>query len=437
MKISVSGIRGVYGKELGLNEVRKFSRLFASSIIKIGGNCVLANDTRPSSRVISPVVLTTLMEQGINVYNLGMAPTPIVFKEARKYGGGIVLTASHNPPEWNGLKFILNGRGIYENELDVMLKSTPTQSDKVGKEYDIVSDYSIELIDFMKYMENKCTRLAFDLGGGATCGYTEHLFNELRTEFYCINHVAGRFSRNLDPTVDKLIELRKLVVTKQLDFGFAFDTDGDRVVVVDRKGDKLNPDITILFCIAGALKMGMKKFVTSIDTSVSVSKLINLYHGDLHFSKVGEANVVKRMLELEAEAGGEGGSGGFIMPKFNICRDGLLASVIISSLDRNMLEECFKLKSEYHLIRTKIPINSDIYMELIDRLTDTFKSQSSEILTVDGVKVILDDDSWILIRPSNTEHVIRITVESKINHIQPLYKKVMNKIKSMYDPNRH
>ena len=104
MKISVSGVRGIYGGDLTLHNISKFTRLFASSSIKPEGGCVLASDTRPSSRLISQFVAANLMEQGIHVYNLGVAPTPVVFRESRKYAAGIVITATHNPLKWNGLK---------------------------------------------------------------------------------------------------------------------------------------------------------------------------------------------------------------------------------------------------------------------------------------------------------------------------------------------
>ncbi|MBV9668095.1 MAG: hypothetical protein JO327_08195, partial [Nitrososphaeraceae archaeon] len=114
MKISISGIRGIYGSDLNLHEIGKFTRLFASSMIKLDGECVISRDTRPSSRIIAEFVSANLMKEGVDVYNLDVAPTPIAFRESRKYKGGIVITASHNPLEWNGLKFIINGRGLFE-----------------------------------------------------------------------------------------------------------------------------------------------------------------------------------------------------------------------------------------------------------------------------------------------------------------------------------
>ena len=436
MKISISGIRGIYGNDLNLHEVIKFSRLFASCLIKPKGKCVLARDTRHSGKILHQVVSASLMEQGIDVYDLGVAPTPIVFRETRKYGAGVVVTASHNPLEWNGLKFVLDGRGIYEKELDVMLKGTTSAPDTFGKSYDIESDYYNEIFDLIVQTEiktHKAVTLGFDLGGGATCNYVEGLFKKLGHKFHCINDVPGISSRGPDPTTDILFELRTLVQEKELDFGFAFDLDGDRLVVVNNRGEKLNPDSTLLLCVASALKMGMKKFVTSIDTSVSVEKLIKHHHGSSEYSKVGEANVVKRMLELDSDAGGEGSSAGFILPRFNMCRDGLLAAATVSSLDRATINECLRLASEYVQIRSKIPIKSSIHLEVLDKLIELFRSESSQISTIDGVKAIFDEDSWVLVRPSNTEDAIRISVESKANNARSLYNKIMKRVMLIYE----
>jgi phosphomannomutase len=434
MKVSISGIRGIYGNDLNLHEVIKFSRLFASCLIRPRGKCVLARDTRHSGKIILQAVSASLMEQGIDVYDLDVAPTPMVFRETRKYGAGVVVTASHNPLEWNGLKFVVDGRGIYENELDLMLKGTTSTSDKYGKSYNIVSKYLNEIVDFVVQTgTSRAVTLGFDLGGGATCNYVEALFKKLGHKFHCVNDVPGISSRGPDPTIDALNELRTLVQENELDFGFAFDLDGDRLVVVNNRGEKLNPDSTLLLCIASALKMGMKKFVTSIDTSVSVEKLIKSHHGRSECSKVGEANVVKRMLELDADAGGEGSSAGFILPRFNMCRDGLLAAATVSSLDRSTINECLRLASEYVQIRSKISVNSTIHLKLLDKLLDQFGSEASQILTIDGVKAIFDEDSWVLVRPSNTEDAIRISVESKANNAQSLYKKTMEKVKLIYE----
>lgn len=428
MKISISGVRGVYGQDLNLHEVNRFVSQFAD-VIK-SGRCVIARDTRPSGRIIAHTVAAALMAGGIEVYNLGIAPTPAAFREARRYGAGVIITASHNPLEWNGLKFIIDGRGLFERELDAMLKAPGGHKGKFGSEYRISSRYVDEVADVAK--GGAKVKVGVDPGGGAACGYVERLFKKLGHEYYSINGVAGVSSRGPDPTADELADLRALVTANKLDHGFALDLDADRLVVVN-KGEKLSPDATLLLCIARAVKMGMKKFVTSIDTSVAIERYVHDHKGKVAYSKVGEANVVSKMLETNAEAGGEGSSAGFIMPKFNMCRDGLLAAATISTLDRKTVDACLKFASQFTQIRSKIAADSSLHKAVIEKLPDIFKKESSSIMTEDGVKAIIDNDSWVLVRPSNTEHAIRVSVESKAGKAQALYKKASEKVQAAYD----
>ncbi|MGI0037507.1 MAG: phosphomannomutase, partial [Nitrososphaera sp.] len=211
------------------------------------------------------------------------------------------------------------------------------------------------------------------------------------------------------------------------------DLDADRLVVVNRSGEKLNPDVTLLLCIARSVELGMKKFVVSIDTSIAIEKYVKDRNGKVGHSKVGEANVVRKMLEENAEAGGEGSSAGFIMPRFNMCRDGLLAAATISALERKTIDECMTFASQFTQIRSKIPADSSQHKKVIDKLQDVLKAGSTSIITVDGVKAIVDDDSWILVRPSNTEHAIRISVESKSERAEQLYRKASERVQSVYE----
>jgi phosphomannomutase len=372
------------------------------------------------------------MEQGIDVYNLGVAPTPMVFRESRKYNAGLVITASHNPLHWNGLKFIVHGRGLFEDEVNFLSneRSLPTSS-KLGTSIAVTSDYVNEVSNLISNKNN--ARFALDPGGGAACVHCNELFKQLGNTFYSINDIRGFSSRNPDPTAGELNELRVIVSQNNLDFGFAFDLDGDRLVVINNKGQKLSADSTLLLCIANAIHTGMKKFVSSIDTSVSISKYIDQNGCSIHYSKVGEANVVKTMLDTNADAGGEGSSAGFIMPRFNMCRDGFLASAIISSLNKNIVNECLSLSSRYLQIRSVLSIDSSLHIKVIERLRDVLKREASQILDLDGIKAILDDDSWILVRPSNTEDVVRISVESNKEKAQSLFKSMSEKVQSIYE----
>jgi phosphomannomutase len=429
MKISISGVRGVYGQDLNLHEVNKFVGQFASMIKST--KCIIARDTRPSGRIIAHTVAASLMAGGIDVYNLGVAPTPAAFREARRYGAGIIITASHNPLEWNGLKFIVDGRGLFERELEAMLKSPSEHRGRFGSEYRISSHYVDEVADIAK--GDAKVKVGIDPGGGAACGYSERLFKKLGHQYYGINGVAGISSRGPDPTADELADLRALVTANKLDHGFALDLDADRLVVVNNMGEKLSPDATLLLCVARAVDIGMKKFVTSIDTSVAIEKYIHDHMGKISYSKVGEANVVSKMLEVNAEGGGEGSSAGFIMPKFNMCRDGLLAAATISTLDKKVVDGCLKFASQFAQIRSKIPADSSLHKKVIEKLPDVFKREASSIMMEDGVKAIIDEDSWVLVRPSNTEHAIRVSVESRASRAQALYKQASEKVQTIYD----
>ena len=435
MKISVSGIRGVYGKDLTINEIYRLGRLFGSGLLDLGGKCVLGRDTRPSSHIVARVVESALMAQGIDVYNIDIAPTPVVFREARRYHAGCVITASHNPLDWNGLKFVINGRGLYENELDTMLdRVVQQQSTNFGRSVRGFSSYIEELLELAQSMQMvEEIKIGLDPGGGAACHYSNILFRRLGCRVASINDTVGIHSRNPDPTVDDLRELRALVRCNSLDLGLALDLDGDRLVVIDKTGKKLTSDVTLLFCVANAMRLGIRKFVISVDTSLSVKEFIVSHNGIAYYSKVGEANVVKEMSELGAEAGGEGSSAGFIMSKFNMCRDGLLAGVLISSLDRESMADCLRLSSKYIQIRSKLAADSKLHKDLIERLYDVFVPISSEASEIDGIKLVIDENSWVLIRPSNTEHAVRISVESLADKTSTLYREIISKAKLVYD----
>ena len=443
MKISISGIRGIFGQDLDLHAIINFSRLFASFIInsssKSEKKCLVARDTRPSSSVILQTVSAAVMEQGIDVFDLGVAPTPFVFHESIKYGSAIIVTASHNPLEWNGLKFVINGRGIFEEELDSIQEENILSGSKYGKSYNVNSNYIFDIFELMvkdSYLRDdrkKTNTIGLDPGGGAICSFIPNLYNTLNQKYYSINDIAGISSRSPDPTTDDLFELRKLVLSEKLQLGFAFDMDADRVLVVDNNGNKLSSDLTLLLCITSTLNQGAKKFVVSIDTSNAIERMIANYGGTLNYSKVGEANVVKEMFRLNADAGGEGSSAGFIMPKFNLCRDGILASAIISSLNEDLYSDCIETALKYSTIRSKIPIKSNFQKPIIDKIEDKFKGKFFQIIKMDGIKILIDDNSWILIRSSNTEDAIRISVESTPNNVLSVFKDTKKKVLSIYE----
>ncbi len=434
MKVSISGVRGIFDGDLSLQNILEFSRAFSTLIKK--NTCVLARDTRSSSKIISETATAALMEQGIDVHNLGIAPTPFAFREARRYGAGLIVTASHNPLEWNGLKFILDGRGIFEPELQEMQKLLANKFEvkSIAKEFNITSKYIEELYNLIGSIDGK-PKVAVDAAGGAASGYAAMVLTRIGCDVKAMNDVHGKSSRSPDPTSDELADLRNMVISSKCDVGFAFDLDGDRLVVVDKNGQKLNPDTTLLLCISKAVEMGVKNIVISTDTSNAVKEFASSNNCTVICSKVGEANVIDVMLRNRVIAGGEGSSGGFIMSDFNMCRDGMLASAMITSiLKKEKFDECLRLASEYHVIRSKVSADSALHKMILDSVIDDLEHECSSVDHLDGVKGIFDDDSWVLIRGSNTEHSMRVSAESKsAETAKSLYKRYEQKIREVYE----
>lgn len=288
------------------------------------------------------------------------------------------------------------------------------------------------LLEKNGYLNHEKKNIGVDLGGGSACNYAVRLFKMLCEKVYSINDVESISSRTPDPTTDSLSELRTLVSINKLEVGFAFDMDGDRLVIVNDDGTKLTPDSTLLLCVASTLSHGLRRYVTSIDTSNTIENIIKSYGGSLAYSKVGESNVVKNIIDSNFDAGGEGSSGGFILPNFTMCRDGLLAGAIISTMDKKMRNECLLIAKKYTQIRSKIPMNSNYHNTIIEKIQNKFKD-SYQLLTLDGIKVLIDDNSWVLIRPSNTEDALRISVESEANNAHLLYKETMEKVQNIYE----
>ncbi len=407
MKISVSGIRGIFGKDLTLHDILKFSNNF-SALIK-SKKCVIAKDTRPSSSIIAETAKATLMQCGIDVYDLGMSPTPVAFRESRKYGAGLIITSSHNPIEWNGLKLIIDGKGLDEEQMSLINTEQITNKSKIGTEYNIKSDYADEAAKVIGDVSSS-PKVTIDVGGGAAKTVSPKLLEIIGCDIKTINNDLEKNSRGSDPTTDPLNEL--ISNNEERDLGFAFDLDGDRLVIV-RNGQKQTPDVTLGLGVAKALELGYKNFVLSLDTSVSIENYIKQNGGSVFYSKIGESNVIAKMIETKSQVGGEGSSGGFILSDFNYCRDGILTSGLIASIvNKDIFYHVLDFMKKYHQIRDKIEYQSDCHDELLKIISSKMKEKFDNLETLDGLKVIIDEHSWMLIRKSNTENAIRVSVES-------------------------
>ena len=412
-----------------LRDILKFSKNF--SVLINSKKCVIARDTRPSGHMITETVKAGLMQSGVDVYDLGIAPTPVVFRESRKYGAGIIVTSSHNPIEWNGLKMIIDGRGINEKQLDVVMSEQNPPKSEIGEEYKIESTYVDDASKIIGKLSD-IPKVMVDIGGGAARGFSSQLLEKVGCNVFTINEEREKSSRGPDPTADALKDL--VENTKDLDIGFAFDLDGDRLVIVIN-GEKKNPDVTVGIGVIKALELGCKNFVLSQDTSISVEKYIKQNGGTVFRSKVGETNVIEKMTETKSRVGGEGSSGGFILSDFNYCRDGILTSGLIASIiKKDKFANALNFMEKYHIIRDKVEYDSEHHDNILKVLHDKMKEKFGTVETLDGLKTIIDEDSWTLVRKSNTENVIRVSAESNsLEKVRNIHQEIKDLIKESYE----
>jgi len=425
----VSGIRGIFGEDLTLRDILKFSKNFSTLVNS--KKCVIATDTRPTGQMIAETVKAGLMQSGVDVYDLGIAPTPVAFRESRKYGAGIIVTSSHNPIEWNGLKMIIDGKGVNEKQLDTVMSEQNPPKSKIGEEYEIESAYVDDASKIIGKIPD-IPKVVVDIGGGAAKGFPSQLLEKVGCDVVTINNELEKSSRGPDPTVDRLEDL--ITNTKNRDIGFAFDLDGDRLVIVVN-GEKKDPDVTLGMGVVKALELGYKNFVLSQDTSISVEKYIKQNGGTVFRSKVGEANVTEKMIETKSQVGGEGSSGGFILSDFNYCRDGILASGLIASIiKKDEFTDALNFMEKYHIIRDKVEYDSEHHDDILKVLHGKMKEKFGSVETLDGLKAIIDEDSWALVRKSNTENAIRVSAESSsLEKVRSIHQEIKDLIKESYE----
>ncbi|MCP8323369.1 MAG: hypothetical protein L6N96_04240 [Candidatus Methylarchaceae archaeon HK02M2] len=414
--LSISGFRGIVGHDLDLVKLVDIAQAFGRFIKS--GSCAVGRDNRPSSIMVSNVVIAGLMGTGCDVFDLGIVSTPALFREVTKRGfeGGLIITASHNPPEWNGLKFVLKGgRGIFDDELRSLIsmnKSFYSSSMRLGNYLKIDSIYKDDLESYIG--KNSCSGLniSLDFGGGVGCLFIPKLYRGLGCKVITINDTSGIFSRAIDPITDSLNDLSENVLANGCDVGFAYDSDVDRVAMVDEKGRKLSGDFILMLNLKYMLKKRRKKeIVVSIDTSIGVEQIVEEIGGKVFYAKVGEANVVKEMIKRKCMIGGEGSSGGLILTDFVKCRDGVLASASISNIlkKEGQLSDLIKDLPHYHQIRKKVYCSKEEGKKILNKLLDEIPN----VITIDGIRFNPTKDSWVLVRQSRTENVLRVSVEAK------------------------
>ncbi len=429
--VSVSGIRGIVNQDIDGVYAQSIGRKFGAYLKR--GSLAIATDTRTTSEVIKGALVAGLLESGCTIFDLGFSSTPSVFKEVamRNLEGGLVVTASHNPPEWNGIKFVVHGgRGVFEDELEAIQAIEPPDQ-REGRLYPQKGMYTEMLRERVGKGSAKGVRVALDMAGGVGSLFVPSLLSFQGCEVHSIHDSPGIFPRIIDPTVDALNALSNQVNEAKCHVGFAFDCDADRLVIVDEEGRKLSGDATLLMCLYYFLENARNRRVAvSVDTSLAAEDLVREYNGTILYSKVGEANVVRKIIESDCGAGGEGSSGGYIEPAFVMCRDGVQASTMIVKMIKSggSLKAITSNFKSYCQDRTKLEIDRRYAPNILTTLAET----EGEVDRTDGLKIRKSDRSWVLIRSSNTENVIRVSAEAKTaERARALIEEYSEKIREM------
>lgn len=425
LMVSVSGIRGIIGDGLDPQTLVKYTQAYSDFCGK--GKIIVGSDGRISGTMVKNVVIGTLLAKGNDVVDIGITPTPTVLYNVKKLNcvGGIQISASHNPNEWNALK-LLNSDGEFmtpeQNEQMIKLLDKPGKLSKwneLGKLETSDEALANHLNDVLniKYIDVEAIRkrkfkVVLDCVNGAGSYVMPQLLDELGCEVVNINcEKNGIFPRLPEPIPENLTETMKAVVDNKVDIGIVVDPDVDRLVLITEKGEPFVEENTITQAVKFILGKEKGDVVVNLSTTKSVDDIANEFGVKVHRSPVGEANVVKKMKEVNAIIGGEG-SGGVILPELHYGRDALIGTVItlqhLLEYDGTM-SELKKSLPQYYIVKGKVETGNRKPDTIIADLIEKYKNEKMN--TEDGLRIDFDDH-WVHFRKSNTEPIIRCIVEA-------------------------
>jgi len=441
-----NGVRGVFSEDFTLEFVHDL--VLAISTYFKEGTILVGYDGRDSSKVISKIVCSTLNSAGINSDLAGLVPTPCLEFATKKlgYNGGIMITASHNPPEYNGIKPVASdGVEISREDENVVeeiffQKNWNQNTSKFGSTKN--DDRAIQTyldgiksqVDVSK-IRTKSLKVVLDLGNGAQAVTAIKLCEQLGCTVITINQeIDGTFSgRGPEPTPYNLEELSSTVVNNDADLGIAFDGDGDRSIFCDSKGMLLSGDKSALLLSNYLLKKNPNsKVVTCINSGNSIDEIVRQTNSTVTRTKVGSVEVSRKMLTENALIGFEE-NGGFMFGKHNHVRDGgmtlALFLELLASSNKSIGEELATLPPSF-TTKDKISCEKEDADKIISKLLDEFPNAD----ITDGIKIVFDKKNWVMVRPSGTEPIIRIYVESDSEkNLEILMKEYIQKINSFLD----
>ncbi|MFV1884345.1 MAG: phosphoglucosamine mutase [Balneola sp.] len=430
LMISVSGIRGVFGTDLTPENLARFTAAYGTWLK--GGTVVLGRDSRVTGQICEDIVASTLMSVGCNVVRVGIVPTPTVAMGVLKYkaAGGIIISASHNPAQWNALK-LLNSTSefmdaVQGSEMIAISESGEfnyTSYDKIGVSCDdeTLLDHHIDQILELEYINPEVIgeagiSVAVDAVNGAGSLAVPLLLEKLGVKTIHKIHCEpnGLFPHNPEPLPEHLTEICALVKETGADLGVVTDPDADRLALVDDKGTLFGEEYTQATVFDFILSKKPGPTATNLSSSRIADEVSEKYGQKCHRSAVGEINVVKKMQEVGAIVGGEG-SGGIIVPDLHYGRDALvgIACVIQHLAEKKMSSSKLRAEfSDYFMSKSKIQLDelgkdADEVLEMVKT-----KYENLNPITIDGVKIDFQE-GWVHLRKSNTEPIIRIYSEGR------------------------
>lgn len=432
-KLAVTGYRGIWGKTLNEQIAFEYVRSYARMIAEAKGGAkkvLIGRDTRASGHSILQSATEAFKSENIEIINAGILPTPSVLLLVKELDldGGIMITASHNPIEYNGIKFVMKGgRLTNKDEVSVMEghRATLTESEKIPsgmelarEEIDNSTYRKMHIDEVVKNIDadlirSKKFKVTLDPVNGAGSVITQELLKDLGCEVSVINEVQdGNFAHPPEPLAENLAQISTAVKENKSDIGFAQDPDADRLVVVDELGTIISEEHTPVLAIKSVLSKTPSDIVINIASSSMSEDVASSFGMKTFRSKVGEANVVEKMQEVHALIGGEGG-GGAIYPKINTSRDSLVGIALTLELmakEGKKISEIVDSLPKYFMKKDKIPVTENpsvLYEKLKKQFADATLNE------LDGVRFDWPDHSWLQVRASITEPIIRIFGEAK------------------------
>ncbi len=437
--ISISGLRGTIGGKPGENltpyEIVKFTAAYTvwlkNTTQKQKPKIVLGRDARISGNMVKNLVQGTLLSLGAQIIDIDLTTTPtaeiaVIHEQA---DGGIIITASHNPIEWNALKF-LNNKGeflepqavkqvidLYHNANEIEFNPA-LEPGEIVKSFDYIHKH-VELIENLDLVDSQAIKnakfkVAVDCinstGAIAIPLLLKTLGIEKIIEINCVPN--GIFAHNPEPLEQNLTQLMEAVRKNKADVGFAVDPDVDRLAIVDENGNYFGEEYTLVAVADYVLRHKNGNTVSNLSSSRALKDITEKYNGQYFAAPVGEINVVMKMKQVDAVIGGEG-NGGVIYPPLHYGRDALVGiALFLSYMAKFDLKpsQIRKNLPRYFMYKTKVSLKNLNFDKITQKIIEKFKDKA-QITTIDGVKLDFAD-SWIHIRKSNTEPIVRIYAEA-------------------------